>query len=95
MLPGVAGMVTTICSVTLPSSRFQTNILTSIYKKTFVRAPVVEHVAPVVHVELVLLEEALRGWVLGLHPRHELVQLAPLLPHRARHVLRDLVEYED
>ena len=30
MLPGVAGMVTTICSVTLPSSRFQTNILQQI-----------------------------------------------------------------
>ena len=30
-LPGVAGMVTTICSVTRPSSRFHTNILTPAY----------------------------------------------------------------
>ena len=57
-------------------------ILFSSYK--FVRHP------PVVHVELVLLEEALGGGVLGLHSGHELVQLSPLLPHCPGHVLRDL-----
>ena len=51
-----------------------------------------EHVAPVVHVELVLLEEALGGWILGLNPGHELVQLPPLLSHCPRHVLRDLAK---
>ena len=48
--------------------------------------------SPVVHVELVLLEETLGGRVLGLDAGHELVQLPPLLPHRPRHVLCDLCE---
>ena len=36
---------------------------------------------PVVNIELVLLQEALGGGVLGLDSAHELVELSPLLPH--------------
>ena len=86
MLPGVAGMVTTICSVTRPSSRFQTNIL----KQTVSRLSLLHLHSPVVHVEFLLFEEALGCRVLGLHSAHELVELSPLLPHGAGHVLRDL-----
>ena len=47
--------------------------------------------SPVVDVEFFLFEKALRSRVLGLHPVHELVELPPLLPHGAGHVLRDLI----
>ena len=70
-LPGVAGMVTTICSVTRPSSRFHTNILFGTIQGG-------ECKTPVIHIKLVLLEEALARWVLCLHSTHELVELTPL-----------------
>ena len=50
-------------------------------------------VAPVIHIEFVLLEETLGCGILGLDSGHEFVELPPLLPNSPRHVLRDLKHY--